>query len=202
MPKGDKKISVHAVSSPMGEETMDADTVATSSEAESKNPSYFVEIAKTGRAMCKKCDEKIDNKTIRIGVITEGEWGLFTRWQHLSCTIFHKSCDSVEKIDNYKDMTESDRALIDQRFQESQNEVDDDMKAINPDELVRDVWKHPMEPSSDLLMPLLPYQKEGLGWMIHQEQSQVHGGILADEMGMGTNGSCLSTYLHSIPYTS
>lgn len=36
----------------------------------------------------------------------------------------------------------------------------------------------------DLLMPLLPYQKEGLGWMIHQEQCTVHGGILADEMGM------------------
>jgi DNA repair protein RAD16 len=39
----------------------------------------------------------------------------------------------------------------------------------------------------DLLMPLLPYQKEGLGWMLHQEESSVHGGILADEMGMVSN---------------
>lgn len=42
-----------------------------------------------------------------------------------------------------------------------------------------------MEPSKNMLMPLLPYQKEGLGWMMNQETNSVHGGILADEMGMG-----------------
>ena len=34
-------------------------------------------------------------------------------------------------------------------------------------------------------MPLLPFQKESLGWMQKQEASDVRGGILADEMGMG-----------------
>ena len=51
------------------------------------------------------------------------------------------------------------------------------------DELVRVDWNTPKEPCSDLLMPLLPYQKEGLGWMVHQENSESRGGILADEMG-------------------
>jgi hypothetical protein len=38
-----------------------------------------------------------------------------------------------------------------------------------------------MEPPGTLLMPLLPYQKEGLGWLYNQEtQSETFGGILAD----------------------
>ena len=30
---------------------------------------------------------------------------------------------------------------------------------------------------------MLPYQKEGLGWLCAQEDGPVKGGILADEMG-------------------
>lgn len=65
------------------------------------------------------------------------------------------------------------------------NEVDEELVPIDPDEIVRKGWEQPCEPTSNLLMPLLPYQKEGLGWMLHQELNEVHGGILADEMGMG-----------------
>lgn len=42
-----------------------------------------------------------------------------------------------------------------------------------------------MEPPPELLMELLPYQKEFLGWAVAQEQGSIKGGILADEMGMG-----------------
>lgn len=38
---------------------------------------------------------------------------------------------------------------------------------------------------SDLIMPLLRYQKEWLAWALKQEKSASRGGILADEMGMG-----------------
>lgn len=41
------------------------------------------------------------------------------------------------------------------------------------------------EPSSELTMPLLRYQKEWLAWALKQENSAIRGGILADEMGMG-----------------
>ena len=41
------------------------------------------------------------------------------------------------------------------------------------------------EPPSDLILPLLRYQKEWLAWSIKQEESTFKGGILADEMGMG-----------------
>ena len=55
-----------------------------------------------------------------------------------------------------------------------------------------------MEPSAQLLLPLLPYQKEFLGWSIQQEMGPIKGGILADEMGMGKTiqvqlvGSCVA----------
>ncbi|KAK9151700.1 hypothetical protein Syun_010009 [Stephania yunnanensis] len=38
---------------------------------------------------------------------------------------------------------------------------------------------------SDLILPLLGYQKEWLTWALKQEDSPCRGGILADEMGMG-----------------
>jgi SNF2 family DNA or RNA helicase len=41
------------------------------------------------------------------------------------------------------------------------------------------------EPTKDLLMPLLPFQKQFLGWALKQEAGPLRGGILADEMGMG-----------------
>lgn len=152
---------------------------------ETPAPSYLVEIAKSGQALCKKCDTKIEKKNLRIGVIIEGEWGPYTKYQHLHCCIFHKSLKSVEGIDGYKELGKEEKELVKARYIESQNEIDEDMLAINPDDLVRKNWSQPMEPSSNLLMPLLPYQKEGLGWMVHQEMNDVHGGILADEMGMG-----------------
>lgn len=38
------------------------------------------------------------------------------------------------------------------------------------------------EPPPELLMPLLPYQKQFLAWALKQEGNHVRGGILADEM--------------------
>ena len=42
-----------------------------------------------------------------------------------------------------------------------------------------------MEQPSEIVMPLLPYQRQFLAWAVSQERSSVQGGILADEMGMG-----------------
>ncbi|KAJ1898666.1 DNA repair protein rad16 [Kickxella alabastrina] len=38
---------------------------------------------------------------------------------------------------------------------------------------------------ANLKIKLLPFQQEGVWWMSQQESSMFHGGILADEMGMG-----------------
>ncbi|CAM6104501.1 unnamed protein product [Calypogeia fissa] len=55
--------------------------------------------------------------------------------------------------------------------------------------------KLPMEqrdPPKELLMPLLPFQKEWLAWSMKQEEGPMKGGILADEMGMGKTIQAIS----------
>ena len=55
-----------------------------------------------------------------------------------------------------------------------------------------------MEAPPELLMTLLPYQKEFLAWAVKQEQGDIKGGILADEMGMGKTIQVQSTYLNTL----
>lgn len=144
---------------------MDVDLVGDNTEAVSAQPaaipSYVVELAKSGRAVCRRCDEKIDNKTIRVGVILDGDYGLYTRWQHLHCTVFHKTITSADPLDGFRELSAADKEAVTQRVIDSQNEVDEDDIPLDPSEMVRKNWEKPLEPSSDLLMPLLPYQKEG-----------------------------------------
>lgn len=42
-----------------------------------------------------------------------------------------------------------------------------------------------IEQPAELVLRLLPFQLEGVGWMRRQEDSEFGGGILADEMGLG-----------------
>ncbi|SNX84973.1 probable RAD16 - nucleotide excision repair protein [Melanopsichium pennsylvanicum] len=51
------------------------------------------------------------------------------------------------------------------------------------------------EQPSGLNIKLLPFQREGLYWMIRQEQGTWKGGMLADEMGMGKTIQMISLML-------
>ena len=55
-----------------------------------------------------------------------------------------------------------------------------------------------MEPPAEMLMSLLPFQKEFLAWAVSQERGEIRGGILADEMGMGKTIQVLSFVMHAM----
>lgn len=51
------------------------DNVLMKSSAPEVIPTYVAEISKSGRAECRKCETKIQKDELRVGVITEGDWG-------------------------------------------------------------------------------------------------------------------------------
>ncbi|KAF4663677.1 hypothetical protein FOL47_005594 [Perkinsus chesapeaki] len=57
-------------------------------------------------------------------------------------------------------------------------------------------------PPDELVIPLLPFQREGLAWMCNQELTQeCRGGILADEMGMGKTIQAVALVMKRLPET-
>ncbi|CAN0543245.1 unnamed protein product [Ectocarpus sp. 8 AP-2014] len=66
---------------------------------------YVCEIAKTSRAMCRRCDEKITKGALKIGVVTEGSWGPSTQWHHLMCTVFKVT--TPEEVEGYGDLDDA-----------------------------------------------------------------------------------------------
>lgn len=64
-----------------------------------------------------------------------------------------------------------------------------DLKAI-PDGTVKQAHQPP-----GMLVTLLPFQLEGLNWLITQEKSIFGGGILADEMGMGKTIQTIALFM-------
>ena len=125
-----------------------------------------------------------------------------TNWQHVQCTIFPPTIKNCEALNGFSSLPEDKQNLIRERVTSSSHEVDLDNIPIDPNELVRKTWNKELEPVNELLMPLLPYQKEGLGWMVNQERSAVRGGILADEMGKHRTAHVTihSTAQHSTPH--
>ncbi|TPX37568.1 hypothetical protein SmJEL517_g00672 [Synchytrium microbalum] len=56
------------------------------------------------------------------------------------------------------------------------NELRENVKPVTPEMI---------DQPEEITVKLLPFQREGVHWLQAQEESNFHGGILADEMGMG-----------------
>jgi len=155
-------------------------------------PSYQLELAKTGRSTCKRCDSVIKKLVLRVGTrpLFRGKPG-YLQWQHATCTLFDPS--TVKKggdIEDYAKLSDEDKAIIDERIEISKEGFEDDNRPIKQEELARADFTGTIRPPPSLLVgTLLPYQREGHSWMVEQEVSDEEplrrGGILADEMGMG-----------------
>ncbi|XP_078180897.1 helicase protein with RING/U-box domain-containing protein isoform X2 [Carex rostrata] len=69
----------------------------------------------------------------------------------------------------------------------------DELEGDDPDRAIDN--PKACDPSTAVLLPLLRFQKEWLSWALNQEDSEIKGGILADEMGMGKTIQAISLVL-------
>ncbi|ACO62624.1 SNF2 super family [Micromonas commoda] len=164
--------------------------------------SHVVEIAKSGRARCRKCSELIAKDSVRIGVPIKWRGGLFgwiSSWQHpaclrvpgvtrdeLRCELHGVDALTDEQADEVLDQLTSDKGV--------------ELEEVDPNDPAFTKREDPvpeLPAPAALTRPLLQFQKEGLGWMVANEAGAVRGGILADEMGMGKTIQTISLLLHA-----
>lgn len=79
--------------------------------------------------------------------------------------------------------------------EETENWLDQHMTEDVSLDSLNEIVAETVDPSPDLIMPLLRYQKEWLAWGLKQEESASRGGILADEMGMGKTVQAIALVL-------
>ncbi|KAH7860640.1 hypothetical protein Vadar_016015 [Vaccinium darrowii] len=72
------------------------------------------EYAKSGRSTCKKCDNKIDANTLRLGAVTRDKRGYdVTKWHHLSCfPMDSELVSSTEAIDGFSSLKNGDQETL------------------------------------------------------------------------------------------
>jgi len=163
---------------------------------------FSCEYSKTGRAKCRRCGELIPKGSVRIAKPIKwrgGDYGIISSWQHLQCTRVDnpKKFSSKKLVFGLSKLKPADRKAVVAELKKSGPPPH--LKTIDPNDpnFLKDKSLPEVPAPSLLIADLLPYQKEGLGWLLNQEFSHYRGGILADEMGMGKTIQALSLVLAS-----
>ncbi|KAJ8543009.1 hypothetical protein K7X08_005532 [Anisodus acutangulus] len=80
----------------------------------SSSTKVTVEYAKSGRSACKKCDEKIAAKCVRLGLVSKHHLGFDqTKWHHIDCFPFSTDfVSSVEGITGFSSLQSKDKDAL------------------------------------------------------------------------------------------
>ena len=162
---------------------------------------HMVEYAKSGRGKCGKCSEKIEKDTVRIGAPLKyrgGDYGWINKWMHPQCLrlpglTLEELRASLYGVD---DLREGDQeVLLATLTSDEKPEIEKEELDINDAEFLCRPVIEPAEKPRALTRELLRFQAEGLSWMCDNEATDIRGGILADEMGMGKTIQCIAMLL-------
>ncbi|KAL7518437.1 hypothetical protein ACHAWX_003261 [Stephanocyclus meneghinianus] len=185
----------------------DDDSVASAGKPDGhgglNQPSPFhVEYSKSSRATCRTCDEIIRKGDVRVGhtPLFRGKPGYMV-FRHLHCVVFSEEVTCAGDVINHDALNDEDHRLLEEQVEKSKLKIKEEMEELEPDELVQKSFEGEIrsEPPG-LSATLLPFQIEGFSWMRHQEvKSDIRGGILADEMGMGKTIQTIATILDNRP---
>ena len=163
---------------------------------------HMVEYAKSGRGKCGRCSEKIAKDATRIGEPLKyrgGDYGWISKWMHPGCyRIEGKTHEELrEEVYGLDNLKEADvEALLRAVTNPEKPEIEKDELDVESAEFLCRPVIAPMEAPGTLTRPLLSFQKEGLAWMCgNEEDENLRGGVLADEMGMGKTIQCISMLL-------
>lgn len=172
---------------------------------------FVTEYSKSSRARCRLCSEKIPKDEVRCGTPIAwrgGDFGYINSWSHLKCTRAPDGFECTEKqIWGLKNLSKDDQELVRSHLliqthipihslththqvltEVKKKGLPSHIKKIDPNdpEFLQKRKLKRVKCANTVTATLLPYQEEGLGWMLSQENdTEFKGGILADEMGMG-----------------
>jgi len=156
------------------------------------------EYAKSSRAKCRFCSEAIMKDTLRVGkAVKWADW--ITSWRHPKCFYVEDGDGPISDEETFgmEILQEEDKEAARVALSRLKPPVvDESLNPENPD-FVKHTVKAKAETPARMTTKLLPFQQEGLRWLLDQEMSEIGGGLLCDEMGMGKTIQTLSLIVAS-----
>lgn len=167
--------------------------------------SLVVQYSPSNRASCRRCGDKIDKDVLRLAYPfryreSEDAYSIYLHTECYAPEVFgikekelrtrifgFEALNNTERSNLWKSMRSSSRA--DKANSEAQAAVDEYANGC-----ICDAPAPVVAVPKQIVVPMLPFQQEGLAWMCQQEKTGT-GGVLADEMGMGKTIQAISLLL-------